>query len=258
MAYDDPRLIEEAKKKAGGPLGHALADFPLRFAAPAFFAKVPVMGQQPQANNGTMTLLRFGERQFGATCFHVLNSYRQQLTEDPDRIFQIGNAKIRPLDRLIDESKELDLAILDLAGVDITKIAIDKEVSFFEPARWPSKPISPGEFVALAGFPGVWRTHPAHLEVGFASFNLGATRVTDVGHQTIVCQLEREYWIQSIGPLLAAELTEFGGLSGCPVFNLSGLAADLVGFVYGCSPDADYLLIRPSRFVNVDGSINRD
>ncbi len=241
MAYDDPRLIEEAKKKAAGPLGHALADFPLRFAAPAFFAEVPAMGQQPQANNGTMTLLRFGERRLGATRFHVLNAYRKQLAKDPHRIFQIGNAKIRPLDRLIDESKELDLAMLDLGGVDIAKI--EKEVSFFEPARWPPKPISPGEFVALAGFPGVWRTHPAHLEVGFGSFNLGATRVTDVGHQTIVCQLERDYWIKSLGPLWAAELTDFGGLSGCPVFNLSGLAADLVGFVYECSANADYLLI---------------
>jgi hypothetical protein len=161
-----------------------------------------------------------------------------------------------PLDRVIDESEDLDIATLDLTGLETRKITEDRELNYFEPAHWPPNPMSAGEFVALAGLPGVWRKHPGHLEVSFASFSLGATIVTDVTRQTIICLLEREHWIQYLGPRIAADLREFGGVSGGPVFNLTGLPADLVGFIYEYSASDDYLLIRSSRFICKDGRIN--
>jgi len=258
LAYDDPQLIDEAKKKAAGPLGQKLAEFPLRFAAPVFFADIPAKGKQPKANNGTITLIKFGERFLGVTCFHVLDKYRKQLSQDPNRVFQIGNVRLAPLDRLIDESKDLDLATLDLTGLEASKIMVDRELNYFEPAHWPPNPISAGEFVALAGFPGVWREHPGHRKVSFASFSLGATIVTDATQRTIVCSLERNYWIQSLGPPMAADLMKAGGLSGGPVFKWAGLAADLVGIIYEYSASDDYLLIRSSRFICEDGTINEE
>lgn len=258
MAYVDPRRIAEAKKKAAGPLGKEMANFPLRFTAPVFFADIPPKDQQPIANNGTITLIKFGERLLGVTCFHVLEAYRNQLAQDPGRVFQIGDVRIAAVDRIIDESRALDLATIDLTGLQTAKITADREMDFFEPVRWPPNQVKPGGFVALAGFPGVWREHPAYLEVSFASFSLGATMVTDVGERTIICSLERKNWIQSLGPRLATDITDFGGLSGGPVFNLERLAAELFGFICEYSTSKDYLLIRSSRFIREDGSIDEE
>lgn len=258
MAYDDPRLIDEAKKKAAGPLGQKMAEFPLQFAAPVFFADIPAKDEQPKANNGTITLIKFGERLLGVTCFHVLNEYRKQLAQDPSRVFQIGNVRLAPFDRLIDESEDIDLATLDLTGLEASKIMADRELNYFEPSRWPPNPVLAGEFVALAGFPAVWREHPGHRKVSFVSFSLGATKVADVTQRNIVCLLEREHWIQSLGPCMPADLMKSPGLSGGPIFKWAGLAADLVGFIYECSASDDYLLIRPSRFICKDGTINEE
>jgi hypothetical protein len=255
QAYDDPKLIAEAKRKAAGPLGKHLADFPLRFSAPVVFSEVPSRGQPPSLNNGTISLVELGGRQFGITCHHVISAFREKHSSTSSSIFQIGNLKINPLERVISESKDLDLAILDLSDVDSGQISMGREVNFFQPVSWPSSTVAPGQFVAFGGFPGVWRNYPEHLEITFDSFSLGATMVSDVGARNVVCKLEREYWIQSSGPWPVQDFQQFGGLSGGPVFIFNGLKAEFVGVIYEYSTTDDYLLIRPSSFINEDGML---
>lgn len=254
-SYDDPIHLAEAKKRAAGSLGKHLGDFPLRFAAPVVFSEVPIRGTLAPLNNGTISLLKIGGRQIGITCYHVISAYREKHSIEQSKIFQIGNLKIEPLERIIAESESLDIATLDLSGVNAIDISMGREVNFFEPASWPSGLVDSGQFLALGGFPGVWRENPVHLELTFDSFSLGATMISDVGVRNVVCQLERNWWVQSSGPWSVTDFRQFGGLSGGPAFIFTGLKAEFVGVIYEYSTIDDYLLIRPSRFIHEDGTL---
>ena len=111
MNYEsfDSERVKRAKELAAGPLGKEMAKFPLRFAKAVFFGEKPSKDNQIKVNNGTITLINLGGRLIGVTCFHVIDAYRQ-MNEDDSCIFQIGNIEFEPLERIIDQSPEMDLA----------------------------------------------------------------------------------------------------------------------------------------------------
>lgn len=88
----------------------------------------------------------------------------------------------------------------------------------------------------------------------FNSFSLGASEITAVGGNHLVCQLNREYWITSFGTT-DVDFRELGGMSGGPVFAWRGLKADLVGFIYEYSQTLDLLYIRSAHCIDVNGKL---
>lgn len=254
----DPILMEKAKKLAAGPLGEKMAKFPLMFAIAGFFGERPIVST-PVFRNATLSLVDLGHGPMAITCSHVLEAYREALCKDSRIIFQIGNAEIEPLKRIIDETKTLDLVTIDLKGENIKKISGEGEIAhqFFQPATWPPRDIPKGEFVAFGGFPGVYKSQLSRGRIEFGSFSVGACTVASVSGQNFICQIERDFWVQSFGYGPGGDLHDFGGLSGSPVFIFREYHFDFVGIAYEFSPEYDLMYVRPSKFIREDGTILR-
>lgn len=253
----DPAEVDRAKQRAAGDLGRTVADYPGRFVVPVTFGENPATREEPVVNTGSISLLKL-DGHFGVTCRHVIEKYRTRLAEDDDMIFQVGNEQLDPLDLIIAESAQLDLAVLDLSGAKSANLTIEdkEEVWFIEPPRWPPYPVSPGEFVTLAGYPADWRRQPAGDEVEHGLFSLGSSMVTSVSKENISCAFEREYWVQAYGPEVEIEdLSDLGGMSGSPVFIHRDLAFHFVGIVHDHLPSLDLMRVRPGRFIRADGSL---
>lgn len=252
-------MIEVVKKEIPKPLIRELSRFALRFAAPVLFGPLPRKQECQTLNNGTATLLSFGEKRYAVTCSHVIDGYRQKLKDDPSIIFQIGNHKLNPVSRIIDENQELDLATIDLSGIDVDRLETLPNVgsSFHEPSRsrWPPAEVKQGNFVAFGGFPGKWRKQPSSIDVEFGIFSSGACHVASVFEDHIVCQFERQHWISSWQEGPPKDMRDLGGLSGSPVFAIRQLNLEFIGIAYVFSKDYDLLYIRPAKYLNTDGSI---
>jgi hypothetical protein len=268
MNYEnlDPKKIEVAKRLARGPLGQEVTKFPLRFAAVLFFANGPRRGVELDANNGTLSLLDLEHRHIGVTCFHVLEAYRQKREQVPTLDFYLGLLALDPLSRVIDQDSSLDLVTLDLSGVDLKQVSDHSQIgsTFFCPPVWPCAEVKEGDFVAFGGFPRLFRVPLNFRDIEFGSFSIGACRVASVHEDHIVCQIEREYLVSpdnlgsSHHALCAEGQLDLGGLSGGPVFILRQLHWEFVGTIYEYSLEYELLYIRPSKFISVDGRINRD
>ena len=260
MKHDsyDPDLSEQAKKMAAGPLGEEMAKFPMKFASPAFFGQRPSDSYESDIVNGTVSLVDFGNGPMAITCFHVLDGYKKKFHEDKNIIFQISNLKIDPILKIIDENETLDLATIDLDSENLDEVRSGNEIGsyFFQPSSCPPEDVKEGDFVAFGGFPGKWRWQLSRKEVVFDTFSSGATVVTSVTENHIVCQFERDYWVDAFNLRQDEELHDLGGLSGAPVFVLKKFHYEFIGIVYEFSSEFDLMYVRPSRFIEPDGTIS--
>lgn len=249
---------EDAKKLAAGPLGAELAKYPLRFSTPVFFGDFPRNNNPAKINNGSASLLNFGNGPLAITCFHVLNHYRSRIENGDKCLFQIGPCRLDPLNQLISENKELDIAVISLSEKQASEITKNDVISssFFQPICWPANPISKDEYIAFGGFPGKWRTQLTGGALEFGTYSSGGSRVDTVGNTYFITQFEREYWIQSLGLKDPVDLTELGGLSGGPAFVSRGLYFDFIGIIYQFSSDYELLYLRNSNILRSDGQIN--
>ena len=257
----DPKLVEKAKQEAAGPLGKEMTKFPLLFATAVSFKDLTGVNSVHTVNNGTVTLVDLGSGQMAITCSHVLVEYRKRLKDNDNFVFRIGNTVLNPLEYLIDESPELDLATIDLSEINIKEISLGKEIgtSFFRPEAWPPDDVNEGDFISFGGFPGKWKEQVSSGDLMFDSFSSGATEISSINDEYFICQFEREYWVESLDIKNGKELHELGGLSGGPVFLIrdnNGITYyEFVGIIYQFSTDYDLLYIRKAKFINKDGSI---
>ena len=236
-------------------LSDQLIKYPLQFCVPCFFSIRPSKLYCPLVKSGTISLIKFDQLKLGVTCYHVVQGFRELKGKFPDALFQIGNFAFDLLANLIDESKDLDIATINLSNTDLEEISIGRRIAYFEPSTWPPGVLKRGDFVTLGGFPRIWRKQINNLEVEFESFSLGATKVTDVSHKSIVCLLEREFWIHPAGHERALRLVSFGGLSGGPAFIFRSLVSEFVGIIYEYSENNEYFLLSRCSPIGKDGKI---
>ncbi len=251
------KAFEEVRAQVEGPLGEELEKYPLKFAAAAFFGARPQPGTPMIVNSGSASLLRLEGQPFALTCWHVIESFRESLKKGPC-IFQLANCELDPLAQLKAQDKGLDYALIVLTEDQAKEIAKPDgpfDGTFFaEPQKWPPADVKQGQFVAFGGFPGELREAVSLDEISFGSFSSGASRVTSVGEDYLVCQFEREYWIKHG---YEAEPKTIRGMSGGPVFairhNGSGIMFhEFVGHIYEFSENWDLLYIRLARVVLSD------
>jgi len=260
----DPKLVEKAKQEAAGPLGKEMTKFPLLFATAVSFKDLTGVNSVHTVNNGTVTLVDFGSGQMAITCSHILDEYRKRLKDNNKFVFRIGNTVLNPLEYLIDESPELDLATINLSGIDINDISLGKEIgtSFFHAENWPPSDVKVGDYVAFGGFPGKWKEQVSSGDLMFDSFSGGSTEISSINEEYFICKFEREYWIESLDIKNGRDLHELGGLSGGPVFLIRGnngiMYHEFVGVVCEFHEGFDLLRISKAKFINKDGSISRN
>lgn len=257
----DPERVRKAKAVAAGPLGQEMGKFPLRFARPVFFGQKPSKSEPIRINNGTITFVQFEELLIGITCSHVIDKYKQ-ISRGENCIFQIGHLEFDPLERIIDESTELDLVSIDLNGLNFTQTINGIEIGsgFFVPAYWPPKEVVPGDYVAFGGFPGEWRKYPEWNSIVFDTWSSGGSEVSSVHDQYFICQFKRKYWVESFNYNYreGLDLKKLGGLSGGPVFIHRDVHWDLVGIISEFSEELDLMYIKSVNLISDDGKIRNE
>ncbi|MCX7164778.1 MAG: hypothetical protein NTV11_00700 [Rhodocyclales bacterium] len=254
---EKPKTFEEAKALVGGPLGVEMEKYPLKFATAAYFGALPQRGTPATVSSGTASLLLLNGQHFALTCSHVLNGYRKCLGNGPS-IFQLGNCALDPLAQLRFEDEKLDYALIALTedqANEVAKVGGAFDGTFFtEPVQWPPGEVKQGEFVAFGGFPGELREAVSFDKISFGSYSSGASKVTSVGVDYLVCQFERDYWITHG---YEDEPKTIRGMSGGPVFAIrhngdSGIMTyEFVGHIFEFSESFELLYVRLARVVQV-------
>lgn len=251
--WEIPKTPEEAKKLVAGPAGVEFEKYPLKFSVPAYFGPPPQPGTPVTVNSGSASLLRLDGHLFALTCSHVLDGYRQRLAEGKC-IFQLGNCALDPVAQLEAEDAKLDYALIAVTEEQGKKIAKPEgpfNGTFFnDPAKWPPGEVKVDDFVAFGGFPGELRQAKSFEQLSFGSFSSGASRITSVNEDYLVCQFEREFWVKH-GHEPEPKLIR--GMSGGPVFAIRhGAGTDImiyefIGHIYLFSEDCELLYIRLAK-----------
>lgn len=247
---------EDSRKSATSPLGRELGKFPLQFAKPVLFGEYPSRQRPSKFNNGTASLLRLNCGPIAVTCHHVIDYYRERLKSGERCLFQIAGCRFDPLDQLISESSEVDLAVLALTETQADKVLTWGSLvsQFHSPASWPPQSPLEGDDVLFAGYPGKWRTTLDYDSLQFASYS-GGHRVTAVGTRSFICEVDERHSITTIYLDGLNDLTEFGGMSGGPVFVLRKLNLEFVGIVREYSPDRYAFHFTHAGLIGSDGQI---
>ena len=115
---------------AAGPVGEALTRYPLYYAKAAFFGGRPPKTETTRVNNGTITFLQLENGVIGVTCAHVIQGFRQMQSDLGKALFQIGNVELDPLDQLIAEHKDFDLATISLSANQLKLLLAEGEIGF--------------------------------------------------------------------------------------------------------------------------------
>lgn len=240
-------------------LGKKLGDFPLQFAISAFFGGRPSPGTPATVKNGSATLLNLESGPIAVTCAHVLSGFRELRASSGEALFQFGNVVLNPLNQIIDEDPDLDLATIGLSVEQARRIQKDGlfDCSFFTPVTWPPPPVTAGSVVALGGYPGCWRDSLSSNEIDFLAYSIGATGVTSVSETHFACQFNRDQWQWSYRAEGLGDVRDIGGLSGGPAFVARSLHFDLAGFIYEFNQPYDILFLRPAHLIDARGHIRR-
>jgi hypothetical protein len=236
------------------PFNLELSRYPSKFARAVYLGEPPPFSPLTKMASATMTLLKFDDLFIGVTCQHVLAHYRKLLETHENIIFQIGRAQFNPLQYLIGEDKDRDLATLDVTSFvgDIEEVG---KCSFIEPPYWPPRDVSENDVICLAGFPGIWREQLGRGHLVFPSFSSGATFVQSVGEERFAIRIQAEQGVVTFNRGMI--LGSLGGLSGGPVFcwKQGGLLwAELVGFIYEHQEEFDIMFVRAAKVINRDGT----
>jgi hypothetical protein len=213
-----------------------------------WFGDRPDMSSPARLNIATASLLTLNGRHLAVTCDHVVAAFRELRHDHPAAVFGIGGLEVDLDSDLIDRDKELDLAVIDIAGH--VKRGTLQQAEFHEPASWPTSAVQKGAFVCLAGFPGVWVEQPGFAHLRFHSFT-SVSEVHSVAESHFYARLELDKCETDGEPARCFE--GLGGVSGGPVFVWRTLHAELVGFVVEYQADYDLLYIRRSDVVSEAG-----
>jgi hypothetical protein len=236
------------------PFYDEMAKYPARFAAPVLFGDPPASSYSASLRNGTATLLTLKDRFLAVTCQHLLDSYRKaQATTNT--FFQLAHVAMNPNDFLVDEDRDLDLAVLDLTSF-VGKAPYLTEANFISPILWPPQPVTTNDVLCLAGFPGIWRDQVELGHVRFYSYSSGASEVTSVNENKIVTRVNIQDCVTQINH--GKVFGFLGGLSGGPVFawrKTPVLVAELVGFIYEYQESLDLMFVRSAAVIREDGRL---
>lgn len=224
---------QEAKALAAGPYGEEMSKFPLRFCKPLFFGRPPGLAQAVEITNGTMSLLKAGERFLGVTCEHLIREYQNKRKEDQGYSLSLANLRLDdPLSLLIVKDRAIDFAIFEFTSEQAQDLIKDSDgigEAFYEIGPRTPASIEVGDFVAYGGFPGELRKQGSFNQLNFGSLSSGACRVVDKHSDYFTCGFDREYWARHFSE---PEPRRLGGLSGGPVFAIRHSSAGFVSYEF--------------------------
>ena len=250
-------LPEEAKPLIVGPLGQHYGKFPLIFAKVIIFGEPPSRMRPSKVNNATASLIRLPCGPVAITCLHVLEYYRHRLKSGQECLFQLGRCRLDPLKQIISESDRADVVVFALTEAQAQKVTGDGSpigAQFHEPITWPPRPAAEGDDVAFGGLPGRWKEVLDYDSLQFATFSAGH-RETASGQLSFLCTVEKEFMVKPFDYKGVEDLTEFGGMSGGPVFAVRSLNLEFVGIIREYSPDTNTFYFTHAGLIAENGEV---
>jgi hypothetical protein len=212
-----------------------------------------IVGPQPSIggaiNNGSGFVVALGGQYFFGTAWHVVNSWLQRMESGEKVLFQVRDAELSPALETMWRDESNDLALIPISEAQVGKVG----VLVCDPIRgWPPPHPMPGRYVLLSGFPGVKRQQ----EDTRVFLNAMSTlmQVTTVGNNYLVCQVEREHLVAFDENGIPPHGTDWGGMSGGPVFLVDNLVYPLVGVISEFNTDLELVRIATLSHVVIPGS----
>ena len=251
-----PISEEMARALVGGSLGDVHRQILMGCCRPIYWFVLDP--KDPKIlDSGTVTLVRTPVLLLGITAAHVMEGYDVARLKGEMRL-QIGNAVINDIDqRRIATSAELDIATLDLTGLNLETIG--NEVSPL--SSWPPLPPSEGGGITLGGYPGQDRRPVARLENTWGLFTaMGIARSVSHDQITWIIPREDEFVVPARHPLPLNY--ELGGISGGPLISSFESPAGifsyrLAGIISEAQAQLEYVVAKRADLINADGSIQR-
>ena len=216
--------------------GHHMTQLAYRHAAAVIVGPPPSIGGP--INNGSGFVVAVGGRHFLGTAWHVVVAWLHRREAGERVLFQVRDAELNPTLETMWRDEANDVALIPISEVQAAQIG----VSVCDPIRgWPPPHPVQGRYVLLSGFPGVVRQQEGKRVFLNAMSTL--MQVTSVGHSHLVCQLEREHLVSFNENGIPPHGTDWGGMSGGPVFLVDDLVYPLVGMISEFSTDLELLRI---------------
>lgn len=205
--------------------------------------------------NGSVFFMNCGHIPLATTAAHVYDAYLTAKQRDPEMVCQIGSLRFLPEERFIDKDQRLDVATFRITDEEITRL--EKWVYRCDRSKWPPRPPATGKGVFFSGFPFVERKPFGDRSIEFGIYS-GILTATSVREDAIVCQFERDEWVDIVGGGLPPRNQWLGGLSGAPLWTLTETAVfswRLAGIIYEFSQDYELLYVRRPECVSPDGTL---
>jgi hypothetical protein len=257
---------QEATKLLKSGYGETMLNVAASYVAPLCF----VCFEDKIIRNGSIFFVDCGNGPFAITAAHVLNFPIKCKDEGKTVVCQIGNTPFDPHKRLIDCHEAIDIATFKISVQEIQAVFPNENQKYFLSYKnWPPRPPEKGKGVFFAGFPEKER-----INVGRAAMNYGIisgiATATSINARDVMCQFEREDWIDIKGAGFPPEKYNFTGFSGAPMLTLvdhNGIISwRLAGVIYEgprdeqdptytSIPGFEVLQARRSDFIRADGRL---
>ena len=184
-----------------------------------------------------------------ATAAHVVRAGASRLRNEQHVRFQVGNAIVPLLDRVVYLDDALDLAFVLIEEIECRAIA----AACWIPDSWPPSPVVDDEYVAFAGYP---RRYVEYDGRGGPILNAigGILRVDSASDRRLTSVLARSDLILQKGPEIPPQGSELGGMSGGPVFRVKDSSIELVAVIKEDSQEFDAYFFAPLAGVAVERS----
>jgi len=256
--HDEQAQKNQAISILKSGFGHEILHAAGHYVAPIFWTLPPPFDPVPQIGNGSIFFLECGGPPLAITAHHVYKEYLSRKERDPSLICQIGNLPLVPEERIIDGDEYLDVVTFRITEEEVAHIG--KWIYRHDQAKWPPQPPEVGKAVFFAGFPSIHRTlhQSERIDWDIYSAVLTATVVND---REVICQFEREEFIDILGLGLPPRHQWLGGLSGAPLWTLtqnSIFGWRLGGIIFQYSKDYELLYAKHPVCIAPEGTLRRN
>lgn len=225
-------------------LGRAVADDLRRYVVQLLIGPSLAVEASGEVNHASGVVASVGDRRLLITADHVVRKYQQRLEQEEHLIFQAGNARFDPVERVVWRSQEEDLAFLEVSDHDIGMI---NRIPYRVAAPWPTPFPAHEKWLCIWGHPVEFRQRPSPAIVDLTVVG-GLMEVTSRGERNLKCVFQRDTLVAVVGDEVPPADTQFGGMSGGPAFLMHGegqqATHELVGIVTDHSPAFDLLQVQ--------------
>jgi hypothetical protein len=197
--------------------------------------------------SGSGFVLKLERGCFLCTAWHVVEHWLKRRADGERVLFQVGEVGLNARERLAWKDDGDDLAFLHLLPEELSRIGVQP----YEPSVWPPPQPQVGQYVVIAGYPGVTRERESRRDVVFRSFT-ARLEVAGVRDRYVLCSLDRDYWEEIRNADDPPSGLDLGGMSGGPVMLVGTLSHPIVGVVSQVSEMPGFGLMRISTLAHVN------